>query len=570
MAVKTFADFGIEFPPDSTGDVKTLCPQCSSGRQKSTSPCLSVNVEDGVWNCWHCGWTGSLKAGVEAQEKRPKKPVRPKWDEAVTNLPAKVLEYFAGRGITPEVLAANRVGYGMAWMPGPNAEVTCIQLPYIKGGNVVNVKYRDGKKNFRQAKDAEKCLYRFDEIASRASADRVLYITEGEMDALSLCVCGINTATSVPDGAPSPETKQYEKKFSFLESAESLISAYGKVVLCVDNDLPGQLLEKELSRRIGVEKCWRVVYPEGCKDINDVLVKHDIEAVSSVLAAAVPMPVEGLFSVADLAGDVELLYTDGLRPGVSTGWPALDHLYTVRPGEMTIVTGIPGSGKSNWLDALLVNLRLDHDWPFAIFSPENWPLERHVANLLEKIVRRPFSERYSTTERMTPQQVRDGMDFMDGFFNFIMPPEDSMSLDSILQKARAAIFRHGCKGVVIDPWNEIEHNRGDKISETDYTSLALTKIRRFARMNSVHVWLVAHPTKLQKAKDTGEYPVPTMYDISGSAHWRNKADNGICVHRPDYENDITEVYIQKIRFREIGKIGKVDLKYSRDCGLYFE
>ena len=568
--MKNFNDFGIQVPTDATGDVKTTCPQCSASRQKSTAPCLSVNVEEGLWNCWHCGWTGSLKAGVEKQTTRPKAPVRPKWDEAVTSLPAKVLEYFAGRGITPEVLAANRVGYGKAWMPGPNAEVTCIQLPYIKGGQVVNVKYRDGHKNFRQAKDAEKCLYRFDEIEKRASKERTLYITEGEMDALSLCVCGINTVTSVPDGAPSPETKQYEKKFSFLESAESLIAAYGKVVLCVDNDLPGQTLERELSRRIGVEKCWRVEYPVGCKDINDVLVKHGVDAVQSVLDAASPLPVEGLFSVSDLVGDVELLYAEGLRPGVSTGWASLDQFYTVRPGEMTIVTGIPGSGKSNWLDALLVNLRHEHDWPFAIFSPENWPLQRHVANLLEKIVKKPFSTKYSLTGKMSKDEVRDGMNFMDGFFNFIMPPEDEMSLDSILQKARAAIFRHGCKGVVIDPWNEIEHNRQERTSETDYTSQALTKIRRFARMNYVHVWLVAHPTKLQKSKDTGEYPVPTMYDISGSAHWRNKADNGICVHRPDYGNDVTEVYIQKIRFREIGKTGKIDLKYNRDCGLYFE
>lgn len=568
--MKTFADYGITLPANASGDVKTICPQCSASRQKSTAPCLSVSVEKGTWNCWHCGWVGGLKAGVEKQDRKPKAPTRPRWSELLTKLPATVLKYFAERGITADVLAANQIGYGLEWMPGPNAQVSCLHFPYIKGGEVVNVKYRDGHKNFRQAKDAEKCLYRFDEIASRSSKERTLYITEGEIDALTLCVCGVHAVTSVPDGAPAPDTKQYEKKFSFLESAESIIAAYGKVVLCVDADAPGQTLERELSRRIGVEKCWNVSYPDGCKDINEVLVKFGPEAVQYVLENATPSPVEGLFSVADLTGNVETLYAEGLQSGLSTGWHTMDQLYTVRPGEMTIVTGIPGSGKSNWLDALLVNLRHEHDWPFAIFSPENWPLERHIANLLEKIVRKPFSSKYSASERMTHKEVSEGMAFMDGFFNFIMPPEDSMSLDSILQKARAAIFRHGCKGVVIDPWNEIEHNRPERISETDYTSLALTKIRRFARMNSVHVWLVAHPTKLQKSKDTGEYPVPTMYDISGSAHWRNKADNGICVHRPDYENDITEVYIQKIRFREIGRIGKVELKYNRDCGLYFE
>ncbi len=569
MVLKSFADFGIEVPADATGNVKTTCPQCSPSRKKSTDPCLSVNVDEGVWNCWHCGWTGGLKVASEKKEPTPKRPVRPAYKASV-DLPEKVLAYFAGRGITPEALKANRVGYGMAWMPGADGEVTCIQFPYVKGGEVVNIKFRDGKKRFRQAKDAEKCLYRFDEIASRASADRFLVITEGEMDALSLVSIGINAVTSVPDGAPSPGTKQYEKKFSFLEPAEEILAAYGRVILCVDNDLPGQTLERELARRIGVEKCWRVTYPDGCKDINEVLVKHGKDAAAAVIANAVPMPVVGLFGIPDLAGDVGLLYAEGMRPGVSTGWACLDEFYTVRPGEMTIVTGIPGSGKSNWLDALLVNLHRDQEWAFALFSPENWPPERHVANILEKIIRKPFSTKYSHTERMREDEVASGMQYMDGFFHFIMPPEDEMSLDSILQKARAAIYRFGCRGVVIDPWNEIEHNRGDKMSETDYISQCLTKIRRFARMNNVHVWLVAHPTKLQKNKDSGDYPVPTMYDISGSAHWRNKADNGICVHRPDIERDVTEVYIQKIRFREIGKLGKVELKYARECGIYFE
>jgi len=569
VVLKSFTDFGIEVPSDATGDVKTTCPQCSPSRKKSTDPCLSVNVDDGVWNCWHCGWTGGLKIASEKKEPTPKRPVKPAYKASV-DLPEKVLAYFSGRGITPEALKANRVGYGMAWMPGADGEVTCIQFPYVKGGEVVNIKFRDGKKRFRQAKDAEKCLYRFDEIASRASASRFLVITEGEMDALSLVSIGINAVTSVPDGAPSPDTKQYEKKFSFLEPAEEILAAYGRVILCVDNDLPGQTLERELARRIGVEKCWRVTYPDGCKDINEVLVKHGKDAAAAVITNAVPMPVVGLFGIPDLAGDVDLLYAEGMRPGVSTGWACLDEFYTVRPGEMTIVTGIPGSGKSNWLDALLVNLHREQEWAFALFSPENWPPERHVANILEKIIRKPFSTKYSYTERMREDEVASGMQYMDGFFHFIMPPEDEMSLDSILQKARAAIYRFGCRGVVIDPWNEIEHNRGDKMSETDYISQCLTKIRRFARINNVHVWLVAHPTKLQKNKDSGDYPVPTMYDISGSSHWRNKADNGICVHRPDIERDVTEVYIQKVRFREIGKPGKAELKYARECGVYFE
>lgn len=567
--MKTFRDFGIDVPAGASGDVKTTCPQCSPNRRKQSAPCLSVSLDEGVWNCWHCGWTGTLKARAEKAEPKPKKIVKPAYDFSKLGLTPKVLEYFAGRGISEKALADNQVGYGAAWMPGPNAEVTCIQFPYIKGGQVVNVKYRDGQKNFRQAKDAEKCLFRFDEIEKRAAQDRTLIICEGEMDALALVTVGYNAVTSVPDGAPSPGTKNYEKKFSFLESAEALLSKYGRVVLCVDNDAPGQTLEHELARRIGFEKCFRVTYPEGCKDINEVLVQHGKDAVSGVITEAKAMPIAGLYTASDIKSDVELLYDQGFRRGLSTGWHSVNEFYTVRTGEMTIVTGIPGSGKSNWLDALTVNLSQMHGWSFCFCSPENWPVQRHAASIMEKLVKKPFAQSRGNSARMDRNDLELALEVMDGTFNFIMLGDDEMTLDVILAKARASIFRHGVKGVILDPWNEFEHNRPAGLSETEYISQALSKVRRFARVNDVHVWIVAHPTKLHKDKETGEYPVPTLYDISGSAHWYNKADNGITVYR-HMKADLTDIYVGKIRFREVGQRGKATLAYCRDTGTYHE
>ena len=46
------------------------------------------------------------------------------------------------------------------------------------------------------------------------------------------------------------------------------------------------------------------------------------------------------------------------------------------PGELTIVSGVPNSGKSEWLDALAVNLAEMHDWRIAFAS-----MEKHVASL---------------------------------------------------------------------------------------------------------------------------------------------------------------------------------------------
>jgi twinkle protein len=275
-----------------------------------------------------------------------------------------------------------------------------------------------------------------------------------------------------------------------------------------------------------------------------------------------------LFSTLDLKDEVLLLYDKGVDKGVATGWNMLDPYYSVKLGELTIITGIPGSGKTNFVDALCVNLAAVQGWSFAMFSPENWPIECHIQALLEKGVGKPFARDGKYEPRMTKHEAEQKLELINEYFYFIMPEEDILSVDAILEKARVAIFRYGVKGIVIDPWNEVEHLFGD-LTEAQYLSRELTRIRRFARMNSVHIWIVAHPRNLIKDKN-GDYRPPTMYEISGGAHWRNKSDNGICIHRPDYSIDETEVIIQKIRFKEIGKIGKVTLRYSRDTGEYLD
>jgi twinkle protein len=90
-------------------------------------------------------------------------------------------------------------------------------------------------------------------------------------------------------------------------------------------------------------------------------------------------------------------------------------------------------------------------------------------------------------------------------------------------------------------------------------------------MKEKHLWLVAHPTKLTKDPKQGTYPVPTLYDISGSAHFRNKADMGLSVWRDVMnEHSPTEVHVQKVRFRECGRIGKCELYFDVVSGRFTE
>lgn len=267
-----------------------------------------------------------------------------------------------------------------------------------------------------------------------------------------------------------------------------------------------------------------------------------------------------------LVGDLEAHYENGLPRGVGTGWAAVDRFYTVRPGEWTLVTGIPGHGKSEFLDALTLNLAARHGWRFAIFSPENQPFSLHLAKLAEKYVGKPFNP--GPTERMTRSDFDIAATWLDRHYTFILP--EAPSIDAILAVAKALVLRKGIRGLVIDPWNEIEHARTSAQTETEYISLALSRIRQFARAHGVHVWLVAHPAKLFK-EASGRYPVPTPYDVSGSAHWRNKADCCLAIWRDQMADTRTvEIHVQKVRHKITGRVGKTELSYDAVTGRYFD
>lgn len=278
---------------------------------------------------------------------------------------------------------------------------------------------------------------------------------------------------------------------------------------------------------------------------------------------------EGIYHVSDIAGQIDELYEKGLTGGVSTGWPTLDYHYTVKRGQWTIVTGMPMHGKSSVLSSLLVNLAVTHDWRFCICSPENQPLARYAAELMSIWSGEPFTR--GSVQRMSRETKEQAKRWIDEHFVFVLPDEGGCTVGGILE---AALYVHGEKaiqGLVIDPWNELEHRRPEGMTETEYVSQSLTRMRRFARQNEMHLWLVAHPTKLQKDVRTGNYPVPTLYDISGSAHFRNKADMGLSVWRNvEDEHGPTQVYVQKVRFRECGRLGVCDLYFNAVSGRFEE
>lgn len=545
---------------------KGTCPQCSQYRKKKKLRCLHVYPEQMAWHCFHCGWHGYIPNPKYREMQIEKKYTLPQFDPLP--LSQRTIDWFSSRGIEERVLRYFKVSEVREWMYGATTaidgkeieikagETTCIAFPYRDDSTVVNVKYRATGKRFKMAKDAKLILYNLNAIKNSDTA----IICEGEIDAMTFYQCDCYHVVSVPNGANKFATNQ---NLEYLDNCIDHFENKKKIYIATDGDEAGQVLRDELVRRLGKDRCYIVEYPEGCKDANEVFLRHGTDAVRSLITSANLMPLEGIFEAKDIEDNVLTIYRSGYPKGDAIGMDGFDELLTFRPGELTTVTGIPSSGKSNFVDQIMIKLAARHGWKFGIFSPEQQPTEFHVANLCQKYV----GESIDGRDRMNELKLKKAVEFVNNHFFFMKLDEMDLTIDGILGKAKELVARKGINGLLIDPYNYIEHKIPPGYSETQYVSELLTKIKNFKQVYQVHTFLIAHPTKIPRDKQTGKYEVPTLYHIAGSAHFYNKTDNGFTVYR-DFETNLVTVYVQKVRFRWIGKIGHANFIYHVPTGRY--
>jgi len=271
----------------------------------------------------------------------------------------------------------------------------------------------------------------------------------------------------------------------------------------------------------------------------------------------------------DLVKPLSNIWEHGQDKGVSTGFENLDPFYRVKPGHLVIISGAPGHGKSEIVDAICVNLAQTQGWNTMMFSPENQPYEEHAQKLVEKHVEAPLrldDGKTGVMERMRVEDLSKGLAFIDKHFMWVDIKNDDVTLDKLFQSFCSGVDDLGAKICVLDPWGDIEHKRG-KMNETEYISYVLSILRDFARIKKIVFFLVAHPAKQQKLSNNS-YGVCDLWSISGSAAWRNKADIGIIVYRPDMTKNVCEVHVQKVRFKNVGTPGVARFAYDKDSGVF--
>lgn len=519
---------------DKNGENPQKCPVCADHRKKGNEnkKPFSYNSLSGLGNCQNCGFKCFKKNEDFKVYVRPQLKTNAKYSD-------KLIEWFQKRQITISTLEKMRITESTEWMPQVEQERNVICFNYYRNGDLINIKFRDGEKNFKLVKDAEKIFYNLDGIKDK----QIIYIVEGEIDCISMVQCGYENTVSVPIGATKSNNKldYLDRCYSYFENAE-------QVFIVTDHDEPGEALGNELARRIGVEKCFRVDL-NGFKDVNEQLCSLGKIDVSNYKA----YPITGIFTVDDhWNGLLEIL-----KHGYPKGWRprgAIGNLVSFHPGYMTIITGIPGHGKSELLDQLLLQITIDYGLRGGYFTPENWPTEIHLIKLIEKLLGKSA---FKTNEG----ELQKSKSFLNDRVYWVYP-EEGYSLQTILDKVRQAVLKYGIQWFVIDPWNKLEHQD----DSTGYVSRCLDMISNFNKKNGTHSFIVAHPTKMKQDRETGKYDVPGLYDISGSANFYNKADIGICVYKEEqFRNTIV---VQKVKFKFWGQVGQVSMNWNPENGRY--
>jgi twinkle protein len=259
-------------------------------------------------------------------------------------LQSKVVDWFNTRGISQKTLTDLMVGEGSEFMPQTGKKENTIHFNYMMGDQLINIKYRDGRKNFKLFKGAEKVFYNINSIVGYDSC----IIVEGEMDALSCHEAGIPNVISVPNGATLNSNN-----LDYLDNCIDYFEDKEKIILAVDNDEAGQALQQELIRRLGAEVCFLATFDD-CKDSNEYLLKYGKEALLKRIESARPVPLENVTTFKDIEDEVTDFVKNGFKPGYQVGLPNFDRIFSTYTGQFITVTGIPSSGKSDFVDQMVV------------------------------------------------------------------------------------------------------------------------------------------------------------------------------------------------------------------------
>jgi twinkle protein len=578
-------DLGIKLTRRN-GQEKTKCPQCSDGRKNKADRPLSVNSTTGEYHCHNCGWKGNVRA-LERRKNDKKFEKPPQHLIKSIELKDKVVTWFKNRGISKQTLDRFLIFAKQEWMPQTQKEESCIGFPYMRDGEIINIKFRDGRKGFKMVKDAEMIFYNLSSIGDK----KFCIITEGEIDCLSAYEVGFGHEL-IPNDEGEPINEEFAKwavlsvpngaskgnqKMEYLDNCSDWMAGLSDIVIATDNDEAGRSLQQELIRRLGVERCKTIQWPleecvprengkRRCKDFNEVLIYLGKEVLINLVNNAESIPVEGVFELEDIFPTMLENFKKGIQLAPTTRFNEMDDYFRWKKGDITLCTGYGNHGKSFFMLQLMLTKSIWDGWRWAVFSPENYPANDFYDDIVEMYAGKWL-------DKMTEDEYSEACKFISEHIYYVYP-QDEHDISSINEKFRHLVLKKGVDGVLIDPFNQLDHNQKAYQREDQYLSELLKDIKRFALLNNVAYCIVAHPKNPTYNQDKS-LPVADMYDIAGGAVWGNKCDQILSYYRPRFHEDKNspevDVYVQKLkRKRTGGKLGHFPLRLNWSIKRYVE
>ena len=551
----------IEVKGSQSGVKKTTCPACSHTRKKKKDPCLYVNFDSGVAKCYNCDRLSFRDSEPKDTQKHYELPNQD-WRN-YTNLHDKIVEFCEDRRITQKTLMEFGVTQEAVWMPQRQSKVNSLVFNYFENETVVNKKYRDLSKNFTQSKNGKSIFYNI----NSAIGCKTVYIVEGEFDVLAMYEAGIKNCISLPSGANDND--------DYWQNSKPYLDGVEKYIIAVDNDEKGEIVKEKIAQRLGRYRCEYIEWSG--KDANDDLINGNIH---TSIRNSRKFPVGGTFNAEDLLTDIKELHKKGLPDTIfpkKSAFGDMHKYFSVMRGHLVTGTGIPSHGKSTFTEWLALNLIHEYDMKCSMFSPEHSPMSLHMANLIQQAVGKPFFSDIDGVKRIEETDI-------DRFKNwskerlYLTQSENGefATWDWLFDKFKEQLFSYGVDVFLIDAFNKVGLPRG--MNKKDAIDETLSRLTQFAQMYNVVIFLIAHPTKMGK-DENGKQRVPSLYDVSGSADFRNQTHDGFVIHRTwDEKNDenvvinegYTSFFNAKTKMSFQGEIGsETKFKYHVPTRRYY-
>lgn len=581
MYYDKLSDLGIKLTRRN-GSEKVFCPLCHDGRKNKRDRSLSVNITTGEYKCHNTGC--EFKGNVRSLERKRenKKFEKPPQDVLkAIQIKENAERWFKSRGISRNTLDKFFIFTKEEFMPQTNKKENCICFPYLRDGEIVNIKFRDGRKSFKMVKGAELILFNLNTVGEKKHC----IITEGEIDCMSSFEVGFGAEQNVEPSTGELINDEFSKwcqvsvpngasmgnqKLDYLDNCAEWLIGIEVFVIATDADAAGEELKLELIRRLGVERCKIISYPmeecvplgngltRRCKDLNEVLMYLGKDVVINVINNAEAIPVDGVYYVDDIFPSMLQNFKNGIQLAPKTYFGELDDYFRWKKGEVNAFVGHANHGKTTLVLQMMLTKSVYDGWKWGIFSPENYPAADFYDDLIEMHVGKWL-------DKMSEYEYSQAAHFIDKHI-FYVYPDDGHDIHSINEKFRYLVLKKGVDGVLVDPFNQLDHIQKPYQREDQYLSETFKDVKRFALLNCISYNIIAHPVKQQKEQDKSLPPVD-MYDVSGGAMWANKMDNIVSYYRPNHHINKTSpevtIYVQKIKRRRTGgKPGQCDMRMN--------